>query len=110
MNYNFGLISYQGITYPGTNKINLGDYVQSVAARQFLPKVDQYISREELNVYAGDPLKMIMNAWYMANPANFPPSPDIEPKYVSIHINSSVKEGLTSPTAIAHFKHQRQQC
>lgn len=104
MKNKFGLITYKGIVYPKTNIINVGDYVQSIAARQFLPQVDVLVSREGLKAYDGEDIKMIMNAWYMANPANFPPSPKINPLYVSMHINSRIKKDMLSPETIAHFK------
>ncbi|MGH5434978.1 polysaccharide pyruvyl transferase family protein, partial [Klebsiella pneumoniae] len=47
---------------------------------------------------------MIMNAWYMANPANFPPSDKIDPLYVSVHLNSSIINKFFTPQVIAHFK------
>lgn len=104
MKTKFGIITYEKITYSKTNLINVGDYVQSIAARQFLPQVDTFISREGLKQYNGDDVKMIMNAWFMANPNNFPPSAKINPLYVSIHINSKVKNGMTTPECIEHFK------
>ncbi|WP_183568333.1 polysaccharide pyruvyl transferase family protein [Mucilaginibacter sp. SP1R1] len=104
MKNKFGLITYEGITYPKTNIVNVGDYIQSIAARQFLPQVDTLVSREGLQSYNGENIKMIMNAWYMANPTHFPPSPKIDPLYVSIHINSRIKDVMLSPETIAHFK------
>jgi hypothetical protein len=82
---------------------NIGDFVQAIAARQFLPHVDKYIDREELNTYSGDDLKMIMNGWYMHNAKNWPPSVNIDPLYVSMHINASVAEGMTTEKSIEHF-------
>ena len=41
--------------------INIGDYIQAVAASQFLSKTDTYIERERLSSYRGEPVKMILN-------------------------------------------------
>lgn len=90
---------------------NVGDYVQAIAARQYLPHVDVYRDREELHDYNGDPVKMIMNGWYMHNPKNWPPSDKINPLYVSMHINSSVYDAMTTPESVAYFKkHQAIGC
>ena len=40
--------------------INIGDYIQALASRQFLPKIDSYIEREHLKDYDGDKTNMIM--------------------------------------------------
>ena len=64
---------------PAMGKQNLGDFIQSLAAKQFLPHVDEYINREELSEYNGKPVKMIMNGWYMMRPENWPPSEVIDP-------------------------------
>lgn len=87
MKKKFGLMKY-----PGVPTYNVGDYVQSLAAKQFLPQVDQIISREELNSYSGEQVSMIMNGWYMHNPNNFKPSSNINPLYISFHLNSRVKD------------------
>ncbi|NWA73462.1 polysaccharide pyruvyl transferase family protein [Serratia proteamaculans] len=104
MSSKYSLLTYESDIYIKRNWINLGDYVQSTAAKQFIPSVDTFIPRDHMNSYSGDPVKMIMNAWYMDIPENFPPSNDIEPLYVSIHINSTIVDKIFSPAAIAHFK------
>lgn len=83
---------------------NVGDYVQAIAAKQYLPQVDVYRDREDLHSYSGDQIKMIMNGWYMHNPLNWPPADKIDPLFVAMHINSSVYEQMTSPGSIAYFK------
>lgn len=60
-----------------------------------------------MNTYSGNKVKMIMNAWYMDIPENFPPSEDITPLYVSIHINSTIVDKIFTPASIAHFKNMR---
>lgn len=100
----FGVLTYESDIYVKRDWINLGDYVQSTAAKQFFPKVDAFIPRDHMNAYQGDPVKMIMNAWYMDLPENFPPSAEVNPLYVSIHINSTIAEKIFTPASIAHFK------
>jgi hypothetical protein len=98
--------TYGLLTYLAWPEYNAGDYIQSVAAARFLPKVDRYINREKLNEYSGAPLKLIMNGWFMHRPANWPPSPQIQPLVTSFHLNSQAKEPMLSKAGIDWFKRQ----
>ena len=54
-------------------KINIGDYIQALAAKQFLPSTDVFLEREtDLKKYDGEEIKMIMNGWYMNHPRTGP--------------------------------------
>lgn len=67
---------------------NIGDEIQSLAARQYLPKVDILVDRERMrDFYDQDKVKMILNGWYMCNPEQWPPSNSILPLMTSIHIS-----------------------
>ena len=66
---------------------NIGDYIQSLAASQFFPKVDEYIDRDQLGIYNGQPVNMIMNAWYRLWRKNYVFSDKINPLFVSVHLN-----------------------
>ncbi|GAB2945628.1 polysaccharide pyruvyl transferase family protein [Hafnia psychrotolerans] len=100
----YGVIVYEGGKFKEQNLLNLGDYVQSTAAKQFLPEVNHHVTREGMHLYNDESIKMIMNAWYMANPENFPPSNKITPLYVSVHLNSSIIDRIFRPEVIEHFK------
>ena len=70
--------------------VNIGDDIQSYAAQRFLPTIDYYIDRESLNTFKADKnesVAVIMNAWYMYHKYNWPPSPYINPCFLSIHIS-----------------------
>jgi len=82
---------------------NIGDYIQALASSQFLPSIDGFINREELNKYDGERCAVIMNGWYMHNPKNWPPSDSIIPHFVAFHLNSSAYEML-SPQGLAYLK------
>jgi hypothetical protein len=86
------------------NQFNIGDYIQSLAARQFFIGEPVYINREKLNEYRGEKVKMIMNGWFMQEPQSWPPSKDIVPCFVSYHISNVVKEILLSPKNVEYFK------
>lgn len=85
--------------------VNIGDYVQALAASQYYPRIDGFLDRDEdLKDYDGEEAKMIMNGWYMHNPQKWPPSPKITPLFVAFHLNVLVKEELTSGESIAYLK------
>ena len=84
---------------------NTGDYVQSVAQEQFLPKSDCYVEREALNSFHSDEkTNVIMNGWFMWHPETFPPSDDINPLFVSFHLVPSVAEAVLTPKSIEYLK------
>jgi len=79
----FGLLSY-------TSTANLGDEIQSLAARRFLPRVDRLIDRERLHQLRSEddtPYTMIMNGWFCHHAENWPPSPALRPLILSFHIS-----------------------
>lgn len=76
---------------------NIGDDIQAYAARQFLPQVDYYVDREHLDTFVSDdlePVKVIMNGWYMDNKWNWPPSPVIDPLLISMHFQKEDLMGV----------------
>ncbi|MBI29111.1 MAG: hypothetical protein CMI95_04355 [Pelagibacteraceae bacterium] len=87
--------------------VNIGDDIQTLAAIHFLKKkgITEYsfIDREKLSDYDGEPVKLIMNGWYMQNINKFPPSDKITPIFISVHINN---EFLISNNINYFKKHQ----
>ncbi len=63
---------------------NLGDFIQSLAARQFYPKVDCLMDRDSM-AQVSDPCKAIINGWYQLDD-EYHYSTSIQPKVLSIHI------------------------
>ena len=87
------------------NGLNIGDYIQSLAAKQFLSNQDPIlISREALNEYEGEQVKLIMNGWFLMNGENFPPSEKITPLLVSHHINTSVHSHFRKEEVVNFYK------
>jgi hypothetical protein len=83
MNEKFALLSYT------TN--NLGDEIQSVAARQFLPSVDLLIDRDDWSTVPSRPagvFKVILNGWFTHAPDSWPPPDFLQPLPISMHITS----------------------
>lgn len=87
---------------------NIGDEIQSIAAKRFLPKVDYYINRDNIDAThfnANEEIKLIMNGWYIEralqdNKIHWPPkNPNINPLLTSVHVsflNGSI-ETFSSP-------------
>ena len=68
--------------------VNIGDYIQTLAARQFLPNIDEFIDRDQLGIYKGNEINMIVNGWYYIWKKNKVFSKDIRPLFVAFHINN----------------------
>jgi hypothetical protein len=77
----FALLAYS------TN--NLGDEIQSIAARQFLPSVDLLIDRDDWTTVPTNPegmFKIILNGWFTRYSEQWPPPDLLLPLPVSMHI------------------------
>ena len=77
----YGLIMYKDTE-------NIGDDVQTYVAERFLPRVDYIIDRDNVTSFVPkekDYVATIMNAWWMNKKFNWPPSPYIYPKMISMH-------------------------
>ena len=89
MNYLFGLFKY--------STENVGDEIQSIAASRFLPRIDYYFDRDNLDatkVGGKNKVKIIMNGWYTHEPNNWPPKINsIDPLLISMHINQNMYNG-----------------
>ncbi|NUY80870.1 polysaccharide pyruvyl transferase family protein [Flavobacterium sp. MAH-1] len=96
----YGLLSYD------ENKrfYNVGDNIQSLAAKQYLPQVDELVNREHMADYHKGKTKIILNGWFTHNTKNWVPSDDIVPLFVSFHINNTAAPNMLSEKGIAYLK------
>lgn len=79
----FGLLAYK--------TDNVGDDIQSIAARAHIPDPDYLIDRDLLAHFeAPEDVKVVCNGWYSHYPANWPPAPKIKPLLVSMHISQGI--------------------
>jgi hypothetical protein len=81
----FALFSY--------HTTNLGDEIQSIAARQFLPSVDALIDRDrpdKLPDGAPESCRIVFNGWHTHGPEYWPPSPRLIPLLISMHVTNEV--------------------
>ena len=94
LNYckNYGLMVYN---YYFNRKIqneeaaNIGDYIQSLASLQFLPKncKPYLIDRDKVQFYAGTKVKLIMAGWHCLLNGTHYISSQIDPIFTSYHFN-----------------------
>ena len=89
---------------------NIGDYIQSIAIKQYLPYVNDYIDRDNLSNYNNyDNINLILAGWFchsngctnnyyknskmcvcdIDNNINWPPSKNINPLFISFNISNN---------------------
>lgn len=77
---------------------NIGDDIQSVAARRFLPRVDGYADRDDITenrVVGASTVKLIMNGWFTHAPKKWPPKDSrLDPLLVSMFINANYDKSV----------------
>lgn len=85
----YGLLCYE-------SSYNLGDEVQSIAANQYLPRVDALLDRDTHNTYLVSDsksnsrnIKIITNGWFDGIYSKFPFPDYIDPLFISFHINET---------------------
>ena len=86
---------------------NIGDYVQSIAAKQYIDVIDEYVEQEEANnYYPADKkeIRLIMNGWFQWRAENWPPSQYVKPLLISMHISPLRAEQLLCPAGIEFLK------
>lgn len=69
---------------------NIGDDIQTFAAKCHLPSVDYFIDRECLDIFETPdkkPAAVVMSAWYMWKKWNWPPSEYVVPLLTGIHFS-----------------------
>lgn len=82
MKYKFALFKY--------STENIGDDIQSIAARRFLPSVDYRIDRDYMGEWVNpseNDVKIITNGWYMHRPYSWPiKEKSLKPLLVSMYV------------------------
>ncbi len=87
---------------------NLGDEIQSLAASQYLPRIDKKFDRDSLaSITEEEEYLVIMNGWFSHFPDRcFPPSDSIVPVFIGLHITNwnDTAEHFLSSECIEYFK------
>ena len=86
---------------------NIGDYVQSIAARQFAEPVNEYVEQEEADQYYPEDkqkIRLIMNGWFQWRAENWPPSEYVQPLLISMHISPLRADKLLTEKGIEFLR------
>ena len=98
-------MKYSLLTYVENKRFfNVGDNVQSLAAKQFLPELNSLLNREALAKYDGEKTKLIMNGWFTHKTTNWVNSDKIDPLFVSFHLNNTAAPAMLNDKGIAYLK------
>lgn len=82
---------------------NIGDTLQGLAAKSFLPNDADAVDREALSEVDDEtPAMLLANGWYMHRWDKFPPPANIKPVYISVHIART--QLLAEKHILEHFK------
>ncbi len=95
-----------GVLYHRYTK-NLGDDIQAYASSRFLPQIDYMVDREELDTFKSEnneAVSVIMSAWMFRKKWNWPPSQNILPLFVGMHMIRKTIEGKASPLVDEGFE------
>ena len=70
--------------------VNIGDYIQSLAAKQFIKNKNNiiYLNRDNLKDYSGNKIKFIFNCWFIINDKTINISNNLIPLFISFHISN----------------------
>lgn len=102
--------------YIGYSTENIGDDIQAIAARQFLPETSVFINRDFISQFQyPSKICVIVNGWYMHRPSyfgndenkqhkfNWPPSDIIDPILISIHFTMPFISTALSPENVKYL-------
>ena len=84
---------------------NIGDYIQSIAQRQFIrDKETCYVEMESLSDFKSDqPVNVIMNGWFTWDCSKFLPPACINPLFVSFHLTPTRERDFFTPEIIEYL-------
>ena len=73
---------------------NIGDFIQSIAQKQFWKGKDNGVIDIERLRYAPQdiPINVIMNGWFMWDVTSFPPPDNVNPLFISFHLTPSIEK------------------
>lgn len=99
--FNYGYNNYNGYT---PNEVNLGDYIQSLAAMGFYPHIDGYTDRDNcLREPEHEKVKIIANGWYYLDDNHHTFHPKYDPLFVAFHINN-INQPHQHPKVLSYLK------
>ena len=92
-----GIISY-------THSNNLGDYIQALAAEEYLGGELMHFDRDSLHQDPGEPYQLLVNGWFMEQPTHWPPHPHFIPLFISFHLNPTAEKDMLTPAGVEYLR------
>ena len=87
------------------SKNNIGDVIQILAASRFLPRIDAWCNRENLDAYQfPEPHKIILNGWYQHRTGHFFNDRGLLPLITSMHVAPSKADSFFTTKVLAFLK------
>ena len=87
------------------SKNNIGDVIQIIAASRFLPRIDAWCNRENLDAYHfSEPHKIILNGWYQHRDGHFHNDGNLLPFITSLHIAPHKADSFFTPNVLAFLQ------
>ncbi len=83
---------------------NLGDDIQTLSVLKCLPSNVEVVpvDREDLASFSStEPVKCIINGWFMDDPRQWPPSPSLRPLFIGFH---AATDEVLCPTLAAYYR------
>jgi len=103
--------------YIAHSTINIGDDIQAIAAKRFLPKDAIAVDREFINEFKHNGrVKTVVSGWFMHQKGGFwdlpqpppkkswPPSSLVDPFFISLHLTGSFQSTVFSEENIQYLK------
>lgn len=99
----YGILIREG---KGRGGKNIGDYVQSIAQRQFIrDKETCYVDIECLSDFKSEQqVNVIMNGWFTWDCSKFLPPASINPFFISFHLTPPQEKAFFTPEITAYLK------
>ena len=90
-NHHYATLSYESRV--NVTGVNVGDEIQGFPGLQFLPFIDNFLDRDNLysNTHNDQHIEAFFNAWWGDYRAKWPPQPNINPIFLSVHINDEME-------------------
>jgi hypothetical protein len=81
-------LKFAGLSYRCDG--NIGNEIQTLAAIDLLPRVDQFVEYDRLDeVEASETTAVVMNGWFSDAPEHWPPADRIRPIFVGFHMTAA---------------------
>src|SRR5262249_44591032 len=103
----FPMMRYLSLKYSKSD--NLGDEIQSLAAEQYLPRLDGFVDRDTEMHQVSEPAFVFLNGWFKHGPTHWnddaaecwPPSPQLRPGFLGFHI--AYPQALLTVRALEYY-------